>query len=267
MESVGKPACASLHAMSNRILQNVKQMGRLNAGLYLLGRVLRAVSRERWELYKYQFLAQAVVAEPLCRGRGKNIAVRQCFQAADLPPAYPRPGAVLDARYGQGALSLAAIKDGELSGFLWLSPDGYQEDEVRARYRLASPQSCWDFDVWVRPEDRLGLTFARLWEEANLLLRARAVRWSCSRISAFNAASLGAHGAIGTIGLGSALFLRCGRWQWMLASLAPYIHLSRHPASFPLLSFDTGALPQHPSMEPSCRTLKPSKPSSRVPSG
>ena len=54
-------------------------------------------------------------------------------------------------------------------------------------------------------------------------------------ISAFNAASLRAHARLGARRLGSATFLRCGRWQWMLATRPPYFHLSRHAAAFPRL--------------------------------
>ncbi|MET3133191.1 hypothetical protein AAKU55_003476 [Oxalobacteraceae bacterium GrIS 1.11] len=240
--------------MANRITQSIKQLGWLNAALYGFDRTLVQLSGGRCALYKYQFLAQAIGNNALCCGRGQSIKVLLCRSPQELPPDYPRSVDVLLARYAGGALSLAAVKNGRLSGFLWLRLDAYQEDEVRARYALASSQSCWDFDVWVRPEDRFGLTFARLWEEANRLLRARAVRWSCSRISAFNRASLAAHARIGTLKLGSATFLRCGRWQWMFATLAPYIHLSLHPASFPQLRFDTSDLPDPPPMEPSCCT-------------
>ncbi|MDC8756844.1 hypothetical protein OIK44_04490 [Janthinobacterium sp. hw3] len=243
--------------MANRLIQSVAQLGSLNAALYACDRVLRRLSGGRWALYKYQFLAQAVGAAPLCGGRGARIAVRLCRSLHELPSGYPRPAAVLRARYAQHACSLAAVRHGELVGFLWLLFGACQEDEVRARYLLASPHSCWDFDVWVRPQERLGLVFPRLWDEANALLRARAVRWSCSRISAFNPASLAAHASIGTVALGSATFLRCGRWQWMLATLAPYFHLSRHAGAFPRLCFDTGTLPLPPVPESPCPTSKP----------
>ncbi|MEC5161283.1 hypothetical protein ACFDR9_004783 [Janthinobacterium sp. CG_23.3] len=244
--------------MANRLSQSVAQLGCLNAAWYAFGRLLHRLSRGRWALYKYQFVAQAVGTASLCRGRGAQIAVQLCQRAEQLPPDYPRRADVLAGRYAQGACSLAAVRRGELVGFLWLLFDAYQEDEVRARYLLASPQSCWDFDVWVRPQERLGLAFPRLWDEANRLLRARAVRWSCSRISAFNPGSLRAHASIGTVALGSATFLRCGRWQWMLATRAPYFHLSRQPAAFPRLSFDTSALAHPPAMESLCPTSKPS---------
>ncbi|MES2739987.1 MAG: hypothetical protein V4754_03405 [Pseudomonadota bacterium] len=240
--------------MKPRIARAIAQLGYLDAGLYALGQVLARASGGRWALYKYRFVAQKVAETALSGGRGRGIEVRLCRHPDQLPQPYPRRPEVLAQRHLQGARSLAACKDGRLVGFLWLLSGGYLEDEVRVRYRLLSPQSAWDFDVWVRPEERLGLTFARLWDEANRLLREQSVRWSCSRISAFNAASLGAHASIGTVGIGSAVFLRCGRWQWMLASLAPYVHLSRGPASLPELRFDTSGLSHPPSMEPPCAT-------------
>jgi hypothetical protein len=227
-----------------RFGQGVAQLGWPNALLYHGDRVLSALSGGRCGLYKYHFVAQAIAAAPLCAGRGGAIAVRRCLRRSELPAGYPRDDSVLRQRYADGALSLAAFKGagGELSGFLWLAFGAYQEDEVRARYILASNQSCWDFDVWVTPHERMGPCFVRLWDEANLLLRARAVRWSCSRISAFNCASLRAHARLGAVRLGSAVFLCCGRWQWMLATRAPYVHVSCRDSSFPRLVFDTSGL-------------------------
>jgi hypothetical protein len=227
-----------------RFGHGVAQLGWINALLYHGDRALSTLSGGRCGLYKYHFMAQAVAAAPLCAGRGATIAVRVCRRRAELPADYPRDDGVLRQRYADGALSLAALKSpsGELSGFLWLTFGAYQEDEVRARYILASSQSCWDFDVWVTPPERLGPCFARLWDEANALLRARAVHWSCSRISAFNSASLRAHARIGAVRLGSAVFLYCGRWQWMFATQTPYVHLSYRATSFPQLVFDTSGL-------------------------
>lgn len=221
--------------------------GRLNcidALLYRLSRALDRLTHGSCTLYKYRFVAQSVTpaGATLSRGRGADIVVTLCRSVDDLPPACLRPAGVLAQRYAQGALCMAALRGGRLSGFLWLLGDAYQEDEVRARYRLASRASAWDFDVWVDPEARLGATFARLWDSAHALLRERAVHWSCSRISAFNSASLAAHAAIGTVAMGSATFLRCGRWQWMCATRPPYVHLSRRPLSFPEFVFDTSAL-------------------------
>lgn len=224
----------------------------VNTALYLLARVLEKLSGGRWALFRYLFVAQYVDDTPLAPMRGADIQVVVPPQDAPLPPDYPRPLQVVQARYAQGAQTLSAWRNGRLAGFLWLIADAYQEDEVRVRYRLASSRIGWDFDVWVRPEERLGWVFRRLWEAARQDLRRRGVRWTCSRISAFNAASLRAHAQIGTVPLGHAVFLRCGAWQWMVASLRPYFHLSRSPASFPQLTFDL------PPQEPPCRNFKKS---------
>lgn len=242
--------------MTNRFHRTITQLGRFNAALYLLGRALELVSGGRWRLYRYLFMAQYLPETPLCVERGRDIEVRLMPALAALPSPYPRPREVLRQRYAQGAQSLAAFRGAVLVGFLWFLFDAYQEDEVRARYQLGSSHSAWDFDVWVRPEDRLGWAFRRLWESARVMLREHSVRWSCSRISAFNPGSISAHARIGTIQLGSATFVCCGGWQWMFASQAPYFHLSRNPASFPRLLFDTSALADPHTKEPSCTSIK-----------
>jgi hypothetical protein len=242
--------------MTSRFHRTFAQLGCFNATLYLLGRVLESITGGRWRLYRYLFVAQRLPAAPLCAKRGQDIEVRLLPTLAALPPDYPRPAEVLRQRYAQGAQSLAAFRGAALIGFLWFLFDAYQEDEVRARYQLGSSRSAWDFDVWVCPEDRLGWAFRRLWESARVLLRERAVHWSCSRISAFNPGSLSAHARIGTVQLGSAIFLCCSGWQWMLASQKPYFHLSRHPASYPQLLFDTSTLADIDTKEPPCISKK-----------
>lgn len=217
------------------------QLGWRNAALYWLGRVLARASAGRWRVHRYHFVAQYLGDAPLAGVRGRDIEIRP---HAALPAGYPRPAAVVEARQAQGAHSLQAWRQGRLAGFLWLVDGAYQEDEVRARFALASTASCWDFDVWVAPDQRLGLTFARLWDAARAQLRQRGVCWTCSRISAFNPGSLRAHAALGPglTRLGSAVFICCGNWQWMFSSLAPHFHLSRAPSSFPRFTFDTSAL-------------------------
>jgi GNAT superfamily N-acetyltransferase len=228
--------------MIKRLRLTYAQLGLLNAMLYWLGHALAALSAGRCGLHRYHFVAQYIGDTPVCAARGLDIDIREQLVGDPLPDDYPRPASVVCQRYGQGAQSLAAWRKGRLAGFLWLVLDAYQEDEVRVRYRLASSRASWDFDVWVRPEERLGWVFPRLWEAARQRLRQRGVRWSCSRISAFNPASLRAHAQIGVVRLGGAVFLRCGQWQWMFSSLAPRFHFSRHPSACPQLMFDTSTL-------------------------
>jgi hypothetical protein len=236
--------------MTHGLRHTLGQLGWRNAALYWLARALARASRGHWRLHHYHFIAQYVSAAPLNATRGRDIDIVPHDPQAAPPAGYPRPAPVVAARLTQGARSLVAWRNQRLAGFLWLIDGAYQEDEVRARYQLASPQAGWDFDVWVAPDQRLGMTFARLWEAARVQLRARGVRWTCSRISAFNPASLRAHAAIGVVPLGSALFVCCGQWQWMFASMAPRFHWSRAPASYPVLTFDTAALAA-PTKDPS----------------
>ncbi len=248
-------------SLLQRLSASINELGWRDSAWLAVARLLERVPGELCALHRYQFVAQAVAPGSLCRGRGQAITVMPCQEEADLPPGPERRPGALRERYRQGAQCLVARSSHDagksgMAGWIWLLRHSYQEDEVRVRYALASQQSSWDLDVWVHPEQRGGLVFARLWEEANAVLHAQDVRWSCSRISRFNRASLGAHARLGTHALGTATFLRCGRWQWMAASLPPYVHLSRRPEDVPCLAFDTSSLPHYPSLELTCRILK-----------
>lgn len=250
---------APLPARADRMLDTLRQLGWRDGAWHACARLLQAVPGGRCALHRYRFVAQPVVPGSLCKGRGQAIVVTPCLAAQDLPGGPVRPRQVLDQRYRQGAQCLLARTSDTgpgMAGWLWLLRGGCQEDEVRARYVLA-PQASWDLDVWIEPAQRGALVFARLWEAANALLHAQGVRWCCSRIAAGNHASLAAHARLGAVALGSAVFLRCGRWQWMASTLPPYLHLSRHPASFPVFSFDSRILPATPPLEPPCNKPTP----------
>ncbi len=221
-------------------MQTVAELGAANAARYLLARCLRLLGCRVW---RYQFVAQRVAASAMRRAPGK-IVVRPVERLDEVPVAYPRPRDVVAARFRQGGHSIAAWMGDELAGILWYQYGAYQEDEARVRYCLPSPHSCWDYDVFVQPQLRLGTVFCRLWDEAHGRLHARGIQWSCSRISAFNAASLRAHRRVGIVHLGAATFFALGRWQLMLANLPPYLHISGSAASFPQLVFDTRPLEQ-----------------------
>jgi hypothetical protein len=240
--------------MEIRLLTVARQLGWPNAILYGVARTLRTVG---WRMHRYYFVAQRVAVAPQRTGWGNSIDVRPVVMLSEIPWGYPRPRDVLAERFRQGGFSLAAWRGSELAGFLWYQFAAYQEDEVRARYCLSSPSSAWDYDVFVQPHLRLGPTFARLWQEAHRRLHARGVRWTCSRISAFNPDSLRSHGRLGTVRLGSATFVTIGRCQCMVATVAPFIHLSFHPAACPQLRFDTDALEQSQREEASCSIGRP----------
>jgi hypothetical protein len=219
-------------------LHTIAELGAGNAAWYAVARALQWCG---WRLCRYQFVAQRVVATGMRRACG-NLVMRPVDTLADLPALYPRTREVVAARLRQGGCSIAAWKGDELAGILWYQFGAYQEDEVRARYCLSSPRACWDYDVFIAPRMRLGTAFCRLWEEANRRMHARGVQWTCSRISAFNPASLRAHRRLGAVVLGSATFISRGRWQLMFASRAPYFHFSADGASCPTFVFDTRPL-------------------------
>lgn len=228
----------------NAIYQMVQQWGWFNTSLFILNKLLVSVSKGHMRLHRYYLIAQPVAKTPLlAQGRGKKIEVRLIQEEDEITQQFPRPSTAIRARFEQGAKCLAAFKEGRFIGFLWLLMGSYQEDEVRARYiPLPSGESAWDFDVYVAPDFRLGLTFLRLWDHANHILRENNVLWSCSRISAFNTGSLGAHARLGTLSLGSAVFFCAGPWQATFASISPYLHLSSHAGSFPEFRLNTGNL-------------------------
>ena len=227
-----------------RVYDTWRELGWFNSSLYGLNRFLTAVSKGRLRLYRYYLTAQPIADAPLLSGgRGKKIEIRLVNKEDPVSQEFPRPLAVIMDRFKQGAKCLAAFRQEQFIGFLWLLLGSYQEDEVRARFTpLPTGQAAWDFDVYVAPDFRLGLTFPRLWDEANHILSENGVQWSCSRISAFNAGSLASHARLGTLSLGSATFFRAGRWQITFASISPYFHLSSCPDSFPEFRINTEGL-------------------------
>jgi hypothetical protein len=224
--------------MFTRILHTVSELGAGNAAWYALARALPHFGLQLW---RYHFVAQRVSSSAMRSAPGK-LLMAPVSSLAELPQDYPRPRAVAAARFRQGGYSIAAWKGSKLAAILWYQFGAYEEDEVRARYCLPSPHSCWDYDVFVQPDLRLGTAFCRIWDEAHRRMHARGVQWTCSRISAFNPGSLRAHHRIGTVHLGSATFIAFGCWQVMVASQPPYIHLSAGPGSRPQLIFDTRPL-------------------------
>jgi hypothetical protein len=201
------------------------------APLYLLSRVCEGTP---FGLYAYRLVAQPVAAKPLLPpARGRSIEIRMMERGDPAFSGLPLTPAVLDYRFGQGAVCLGAFKGGAIIGCLWLCLGPYLEDEVRCRF--VPREASWDFDVYLHPEHRVGFGFARLWDEANAYLRARRLAWSISRISVLNTKSLAAHDKLGIRTLGTAAFVKLGALQVMLSTLAPFVHLSLSAASAPTL--------------------------------
>lgn len=209
-------------------LQRVFDEFGIREGLYYLtAKALSAASRGTIRLVRYHFVAQPV--PPATKGSrpSPKSTVRIVTPDDPITASFPRPTEVIRGRFSNGNTCFVAETNGRFAGFLWLAHKAYEEDEIRCWYELEDPAHCaWDYDVYVEPDFRIGRTFSRLWESANAHLAAQGVRWSLSRISAFNPASLAAHRRLGIQTIASASFLCVGAMQLSLIDRRPYIHFS-----------------------------------------
>ena len=205
---------------------------------YCTERVLAAATRGRCRLYKYYFFAQPVPDKPRRRAISEvsRTRVRQATEPADIIRSFSRPPEIIARRLQDGAICLVAERDGEPVGFIWLKLDGYDEDEVRCRYRLEpTGRVAWDFDAFIVPRFRMTRAFVQLWDAAFERLRERGYRWSVSRISAFNPGSLNAQRRLGADLLHTGVFLAFGPAQLTLLSCRPFVHLAPNRRSHPTL--------------------------------
>lgn len=205
------------HEMDTPVLAAIKrtfrELGPLDAVLYYLSEVMLRASGRRARIVRYCLVAQPVPESPLLSRPDANTLIRRILSGDPLISAFPRAPEIIDMRLARGDICLAATVKGQFAGFLWIAFNAYDEDEVRCRYDLVGKDISWDYDVHVEPAFRLGRTFLRLWDAANELLRDNGIRWSISRISAFNTTSLNSHARLGTRLLGKASFVVLGPLQ------------------------------------------------------
>jgi hypothetical protein len=179
------------------------EMGRTNALLYVVDRLLHRLS--------------------------PTVSLHRYYLGPDDPIVYTfsRPRAEIQARYRQGAVCFAAFRGEKMLGYFWVLLGPYRDPEHRCTIRpVPAGEVAWDFDLDIVRSERLGFTFAHLWDAANAYLRANRIRWTLSRISAFNPVSLTSHRRLGAQFMFSTVFLTVGSWQVLLASTSPFIHLS-----------------------------------------
>lgn len=217
-----------------------RQLGGIDALLYALHRMLERLSGGRARIIRYHIVAQPLGRAPTqtlrTDGKTRIVAVTRGHPLVD---AFPRPAAVIERRFAEGARCICATIDGQFAGYLWWKTERYVEDETRCTYVLAQPsRSVWDFDVYVAPRYRLGRTLARLWQEADRRLADQGMMWSFSRISAFNPDSIAAHSRLGIVRRGTATFLIIGRLQLAFMPRAPYLHLSTSEHRTPELTLE-----------------------------
>lgn len=177
---------------------------------------------------KYYVVAQPVAARAvLPEKRGRNISVLMIESDHPLLAKLPRSREELARRFAGGAVCFLAMRDERIIGHLWVTRSPYREAVDRSEFDpRPSRKMAWDFDMWIMPGDRLGLAFARLWDECNSYLREQGVTWTCSRVSAFNRASLRSHARMGMRVMHTLIYFRAGSLELLLADVAPFLSVS-----------------------------------------
>ena len=225
--------------MIGKLRATVRELGPVDGLLYLGDQALLRLAANA-HLVRYHFVAVPVSepADPAARPR-PGLEVRRLDRGDPAFAAMPLTPDVLGFRFAQPSICFGAFKRDTLIGYLWLCLGPYQEDEVRCRFvPLPAESAVWDYDVYIWPEHRLSRAFARLWEHAHGFLRERGITWTVSRISSYNKVSIAAHRRMGARFLGSAIFLRLGAFQIMIASVPPYVHVSLFGGGQPRLCLD-----------------------------
>jgi len=211
----------------NTLRSHVSSLGVINAALFWISELLRRTGRLA-ALHKEILFAQPVPARSLLPPNlGRSIAIR-ALGATD--PALKTLGVgpkVAAHRFSQGSICLAAFSDDVPVGIIWICRGPFIEDVIRCRF-VPGPdgKGAWDLGLYIHPDFRNGLVFARLWDAANEELRRAEIKWTFSRISAFNPRSLKPHTALGGKPLGVMYVIGLGRWQLILSPLRPSLHLS-----------------------------------------
>lgn len=211
----------------HRLLRLIPDLPLGESLFYGAARATQRLTARRVRVVKYRLTAQPVAPAPLLPARGagslriERIHIGHPHYTALLAQS-PRPAAVIHQRLARGARCFAAFKDNALLGFLWLQHGGYDEDEVSCLF-LPQPaaQAAWDFDVWVHPAQRNSRLFLRLWDAAFAYLREQGVRWTMSRVNAYNPESLKSHSRLGAVVVGTATFYCAGAHQWLRVEDAP----------------------------------------------
>jgi hypothetical protein len=222
--------------MLTKLVANFRDLGATNVLYYGMDRFLRMFSSDI-RVYRFTLFALRVSDVPaLPPHRGKSIDVHEVSSMdpvlVDLATDLSED--VLRFRNEQNAICFAAFAKGEVIGCIWVCFGTYYEDEVRCRFSPLSTQgACWDFGLYIKPEYRNSVAFAKMWNAVKQYLQTRGVCWSMSRISAFNPRSIKSHARAGAVSLGDVTFFCAGPYQLTVSRLRPFWHFSQDTDSIP----------------------------------
>jgi len=203
----------------------VSALGTLDTCLHAIHAGLQRLS-PRLGLESFVLVAQPVPPGLAQAAPSGSVGVRLAAPNDPVLSQVNRPPEELQRRFASPGVCLVAEKGSRLVGFLWLLFGAYREPDGSCEFELSGSDCAWDLDVFVVPQERLGRSFVRLWEAANAVLRERRIRWSMSRISAFNPRSLSSHRALGAVKVGRISFLRLFDLQLFCGTVRPFVKLS-----------------------------------------
>ena len=224
----------------DQIRSAVDEFGVTTAICYLADQALARLGG-RFRVCDYDIMVQPIAdSDKAPANLTKSFTIREIEEGDPLVAQMPPPPAIIEARYRQDYVCIGGFQKDDFIGYQWFAFGPYEEDEVRCQF-LPTPKetAVFDFDFYLLPEHRLGLGFVAMWDRANAMLRDRGIRYTTSRVSRFNSASRKSHAHFGWRRIGRLVFVAGKRWQFMLGTLAPYLHFSFSADNRPRIRVDT----------------------------
>jgi len=206
-------------------LGDIRRIGLAGWLAYACDQAVSTIFAGRVRFTALWFYAQPVDRIPTIAPRSGDRMQIRVIEHGDVPEeAFGRPLGAIAERFEQGSVCIAALKDSELAGFMWLQFDELRERLMRCDF-VPTPhgKACWDFDFFVSPQYRLGRTFSRLWSYAKMYLDARDIENTLSWIAFDNSASRRSHESMGANAVGWAVVLIAWKFQLTLTSVRPYV--------------------------------------------
>lgn len=214
-----------MYIKKSRIYRIYNELGAINGLLYLLDILLRSTTKSGF-IRRYYIVSQPVKVDIIkIENKPRNFILRRLTATChDVIDQMPRDNILLHQRLLDNAFCFYSMNGGHLSGMLWFRKYSYTEDEVSCIYRLSPPDVLvWDFDVFIDKKYRMGVLFYKLWNEAMIRLMADGIKYTVSRISAFNTNSVRSHQRLGASIVGVITFLVIKNYQITMIGKWPFI--------------------------------------------
>jgi len=181
-----------------------------------------------WGIHPYAFVVQKIPDRPLLPpALAKNGHAERLLPGSDWLDHTGIAAHTLLERFSRGDGGVVAIRKNQLVGHAWWAVRPYPEPEARCTFEWGDgSDAVFDFDVYVRPEQRMGIGFMAVWDALAEELRSQGVQYTYSRISRFNLASQRAHARLGATAIGQAIFLCAGPLTIALTAQAPFLRMA-----------------------------------------